>query len=596
MSDEFAPYAGDFKQLVFDELRSIAKDGWFNFRARDCRTLAKLCPPEPEDRSPEAPIQRTLLDLIDPIPTRPDGSALDRKPLIERDLDDDGLFGRILYGEPGMLTLPIGENGVDLTFVPRDMLIGGRHEVLAKLRGRSLSTVTKGPKSREPKGGLAYQFHLDLRDRLLLAVSTSPVEAEETLEPDSPASGSPTVPKSSERDFPPHWTKLTMAAAIAFVLILAVFIVVSAISGGTSGSTSGLDRRAFKPKSVSEVAGFGAGLEVNNLSFRPGWTTRAAVDATDRVKFAVWLANRSEIATRPLSLWAQVKSGSEANGFARRVRAVISDKSTGQVYVMTPWAEFENDSGQMGDLMVGQYADAHAAQIFDKSGELIRDVKDHTGVAQLPFIDGQFPDPNAITNAFTGPVDVGKLSARQEVSVVISGSWQIEPRVGFGNVPPAFKIVSEPGGKWVRGVGAAKAGQRIRFSLILDNASTVSSLARVRVKLRSGADGRYVRVQLFGTLEERSRHIGDAIVNSSDNQPIELQPLSGTTYVDRLKDPSECASTSTPGARVRRKILDGIAFGGVDIGQFGGYTPHSKCAGIEFNQWVYFDADVVAKR
>ncbi len=145
------------------ELKRVRRLGFWRFRARDCPTLARLCGPAPAGHPAEAPIRERLLDLLDPTVLDEHGRPRQRMPLEQRDRMDDGLFGRILFGEPGPMSLAgIGPRGQARDVCPRDLLLTGRYDLLASLRGVHISTVNKVPKEREPRGGQAHQVLLDL--------------------------------------------------------------------------------------------------------------------------------------------------------------------------------------------------------------------------------------------------------------------------------------------------------------------------------------------------------------------------------------------------------------------------------------------------
>lgn len=149
---------------LLTELTGIRKVGFWEFRARDCRTLAQICGRPTPGEKPELPIQRWLREQLDP-PVDRLGQARERKPLGKRSTYDEGLFGLILFGEPARIEFPDGVT--PRTVNPRALELKDRYEVLASLRHVSVATIAKGPKAREPKGGAAHRLMLDLVDALL---------------------------------------------------------------------------------------------------------------------------------------------------------------------------------------------------------------------------------------------------------------------------------------------------------------------------------------------------------------------------------------------------------------------------------------------
>lgn len=168
MSDDVENLEPDLKASLLGELVSLRREGFWDFRGRDYSILTRLCGPPQAGESPQIPIQRRLLDLLDPTPVDHHGHELPRTDLGTRDANDPGLFGRVLFGEPGKITI---EQAGNLALNPRERDLARRYEDLAALLCVTPETVRKGPKAREPRGGPAHRLMMDLVDGLL---STSP--------------------------------------------------------------------------------------------------------------------------------------------------------------------------------------------------------------------------------------------------------------------------------------------------------------------------------------------------------------------------------------------------------------------------------------
>lgn len=241
---EPVPTDDNFDAVLLRELRTVRERGFWGFRARECRTLAGLCGPALDGEPPEAPIQRRLLDLIDPEPVDDRGRKLGRIDLEKRDHRDRGLFGRILFGEPrATITFPgAGPGRTDLVLNPSAKLLTGRYSDLALLRGVSESTINKSPKEREPRGGQAHQFMLDLIDALRAGTPTKTSESPRQPDGTHDCGQEATTIQQGVQDtesLTRHSRKRWAAAsAVAAVGAIAVLTLIGVWNGSPNGRTS----------------------------------------------------------------------------------------------------------------------------------------------------------------------------------------------------------------------------------------------------------------------------------------------------------------------------------------------------------------------
>jgi hypothetical protein len=230
------------------------------------------------------------------------------------------------------------------------------------------------------------------------------------------------------------------------------------------------------------------------------------------------------------------------------------------------------------------------------SGDVLRTLRFETGA--IPY---RTPDDLWGQSELELGVDglpLGRLESGERVMVEFVASWEVSNYFDsekFGNLAPTFEVngssATEP-----LDIGSAQVGDRLTFYVLLDNQGNYPTPSRVRVDFLPRKGGRYIEMRTFAIQYDRQQMFGTTTINSGDGRPITLRPIPNSTqllshplgsWVYHPDCPLEEAPTDS------RRLEEGIALGGVDIGEFGGFTPHGNCAGIEFNKQLRFEAAVM---
>ena len=133
--------------------------------------------------------------------------------------------------------------------------------------------------------------------------------------------------------------------------------------------------------------------------------------------------------------------------------------------------------------------------------------------------------------------------------------------------------------------GAARPGEPLAFSIMLDNTGFRPAQVHLRVAFTPRRRARFITVAWLASENgETARRLGRAIVNA-EGKPISLSVRHGTT---RLYGAHSACSRQ----RLIRRLPDGISEGGLDVGSIGGFRRRDLCNGTEFVRFVNFVVDV----
>lgn len=563
------------EEAVLVDLRRIRKSGWYRFSALSVPTLADLCPAGKEETAEDA-IRRVLLALLDPPPRDGKGRELPRVPLTSRSRRDQGLFNRVLFGEPGRFTLPATGTVGELTLNPKDTKLGQRYRDLGVLWGVSGDTIQKLPKQREPEGGLAYRAMRDVAGRLLADPAGKATVGLET------ATARANIDKPLDR-------RRRIAAAVTLGLAAAVSVVaVWALSSGDPPDTRADSRTGAVPITTNTV-GYGFGVRVRNEKIDRSWAASIRADPTDRLRFRLRIDNLSRLESPRLVAW--VLGPTAVRDRAVQLKFVVA---TSNGTVLTE--KLSTTLRYWGWLPPNELAVLpHPVTVRDRTLKHLRTV--------FQPLDG-YTIPERVVNDYINNraevVHLGKVAPSTSSLVDFVADWYLgsptrEPfgrtRLRFGPQP------DKAGADWTvrERPQTVRVGDRLRFLAHLDNQTSQEGEGTVRVATERRAEGRALRVRVLGRLHySQEMELASATLNSSDGQPIRLAPIPGTTVLR----PRPAASARSGGPCVNtspdRRLADGIFYGGVSIGRFGGFTPHSTCAGTDKNRWLVFDAVVAS--
>lgn len=395
-----------------------------------------------------------------------------------------------------------------------------------------------------------------------------------------------------------HSRRVLLGAPLALLAIaMVVFLVAqlerdgSSVSGPDRPSMGGRAEAASEEMVTNARYNLSAGLRVANRSYDDRWATHIRADPTDHLALALTLENKAPVTSYPLVLWTNYEQDPEAIG-DYRVRLLVAT-ANGAVLLKSPWVYFHPWTNQVEDFQIETGGRAVKAWVSDPDGDLLRTVKGETGT--IPYLT-----PVDLRSPYQGWADhlpVGPLASGQRVLVEFGASWNFLGKAEFGTTTPTFGIEGRTGSDTLN-TGSVRVGDRVTFTALLDNQGTIAFPGHLRVGFQPRKGGRYILMRLYGSLWEGETLIGTATINSADGRPIALIPQPGSTEVwshppgPWIHDP-DCPVSSAP---IKKRVLeDGITLGGVDIGDFGGFTPHGNCAGVEFNEQLHFKATVVPR-
>ena len=329
-----------------------------------------------------------------------------------------------------------------------------------------------------------------------------------------------------------------------------------------------------------------AGLRGVNRSYEKRWGTRIRADVTDRLRFALTLANRAAKQSPELVAWVHL-DGDPGIPHGRRVGVVLA-RPDGSILLRSPPLHIRGWSQDNSPFVFGP----DTASISDPSGQLVRKVS-------LSGSPGTAPRELPALPPGLGPwaIRIGRLAPHQQVVVQVDAMWNSFPPgpEGFGGATPLFRVDTTPKQEW-RSSGGVRVGDQVEILLLLDNQSFQERFAHVRVAVQPRRHGQFLRLTLFGTLQGTpEQKIGSATINSSDGRPISLIPQPSSTKLLVPKPGAKGRSDPCYKGGHDSSLDDGITLGGIDIGFFGGYTLHAGCGGTEFNRQIRLRATVIAR-
>lgn len=389
-----------------------------------------------------------------------------------------------------------------------------------------------------------------------------------------------------------EWMRYAIAGAAAAAVVAALLWLAPGQEDGEAGESgpSGRAEAVAGEMSTSPENNLTAGLRVANRTLGDRWATDIRADPTDRLAFALTLENKAPVRSYPLVAWTQHEKDAEVI-YGHRVRLVIA-KPSGEVLMETPWVHTRAWTNQFDRFYVVIRERAGMGVVRSPSGDVLRTLRRDTGAN--PY---RIPDELLGTSELDLGLDslpIGRLGSGERVMVEFIASWDVsEAYEGFGGVDPTFEVNDS---SETLNIDSVRVGDRLTFFILLDNQGNASRPSLVQVDFLPRKGGRYLEMRSVGIQFEREQLIGTATINSASGRPIWLRVVPNSTELlshplgSWVYDPA-CPVSEAP--TDSRKLEDGIALGGVDIGEFGGFTPHGSCAGVEFNMQLRFEAVVM---
>jgi hypothetical protein len=325
---------------------------------------------------------------------------------------------------------------------------------------------------------------------------------------------------------------------------------------------------------VHQAINLVASLRAINRSYLGRWGTQIRADPTDRISFALTIQNLAASRSPVLTAWTQVEDDpGVVNG--KRVRIVLA-QSNGMVLLTGPSVQVRGWSNQFGPFRIA--SSPASASVSTLSGRLL------SNVAVNPTPSDTVP---VELQQSSDSIRIGRLNGHKSVRVQFEGGWRLPGLMGFGLVLPVFHIDGAKTSEW-RNIGSVHVGDLLTIGITLDSQSNFASVGQVRVSLHPESGGRFVRLKVFGALGQHEQLIGAGIINSANDKSIVIEPRQGTTLLRTGFRSTACSKLTKP-----VELQEGITQGGVTIGMFGGFTPHSTCAGIDRNRYITFQASVM---
>lgn len=402
-------------------------------------------------------------------------------------------------------------------------------------------------------------------------------------------------PKRGARSLP-RWAAITGAAALVVALVVAL-----ALTGPLDDHANGpvakpspvLDKSPDAPPAgrgpetppadlvLQPSKALAVGVRALNRTIDRRWGTRIRADPNDKLTIALTIKNHLKKRTPPLSVWIQITGGEKRPEFKRHgrpARLLIHDDS-GTVWATTPWLAFDSWTNQMYRFTTPIGSEGQDASAQDLESGRVRRLAQDTG--------GTIPADLSSAGDLGGPIDIGVVDPGKTLLVRFPANWTYFPTYDFGGVPPTFRVLGGNPKQWVNS-GAVDVGDTIKVFQLLDNQSNIPAYGKIRVRFRKKDDGSYVQMTTYGALNDHRRAIGKMTISSRSGAPIAVLPRPGTTVLRTARRTVPCHKHGPD-----KRLEDGIAQGGIDIGVFGGFTPHSNCAGVDPNRYLFFDATIV---
>lgn len=306
-----------------------------------------------------------------------------------------------------------------------------------------------------------------------------------------------------------------------------------------------------------------------NASAGKRWGGTITGDAGDALRFRLGVANLASLPTPPLEL-ALARSDLGGSTAAALVSA-FHERGSDVLPLLGARATVRAYSA-FGAFRLGK------VNLIDTRGRVIREL-------HPPITGTGLALPGTLSQV--AHLDLGVLRPHEEVTIAFSGSFA-RPSSGQLSGGQSIEFRSLPSGRYASS-GAARRGDRLKFSILLANTGFESIRVHVRVTIAPHHQGRYVKITAVGAGEgDRPSSLGRAIVNARGRRPITIALMPATTEIWRAGD----ANPKCPRAAFLGRLPDGLDEGGLDIVRLGGYKSHDPCHGAEFTRFVNFTAVV----
>lgn len=561
------------RAAVRDELYKVRARRWRKLSAYKFPLLNELSLSQP-GTSAEGRIQHLLMDLVDPL----DDGEGERVPLEKRSIDDRGLLGRWLLGQPMSFVL----GGVE--YRPGTKKTESRDDDLADLRADGLDLMRGPTNGRTP--GPGWVLFEEVTDELLALAVPSIESGAEVWEPYLKG---PETAASSLRVRLTAWRpnrRLTIALGAAVGLVATVIAIGYGIELGPFAKDPAGKFAPDQPP-MAEGLGIASGIQAINRTKAPKWGTQIVADPIDKVEFDVWVANRSKASTGPLTAWLETQELGDSNG--QRVRAVVTGES-GRPLIRSNWLVSRSMTNPYGPLATT------GKQIGNVSGTddvvlVFNDDNKQISSGEIQSAES-FPKSAGISSV-KQPTDIPEAAYSVKFAALPAGeqrhamfrlTWSpfgtlptLENMAGFTDA-----ILNDEPVDASRNIDVEVGDKLVVTETVAPSATDVVPLpavARAVVKPQSGTKPARLTFVIGGP---KIAKLGTTTIQAVSafgpkGQPVTFELIPKSTTLFKV-DPETCGKGSTQWT-AEPVSDDLVRAGGLTIGALGGYTPNDKCGG-----------------
>lgn len=359
-------------------------------------------------------------------------------------------------------------------------------------------------------------------------------------------------------------------AIVGGIIVPVVLFVFSGDRGGGSASSVS-SPRTTAPMTTTPTPPAPTTLNVGmsavgfNESYGRKWGTRLALDSYDQLKLRIKVWNKKSTPTADMVLDLLYQ-----NSYPSFFITGLHARNGGAPTSLGPEVKLDVYSG------IGSFW-PKSVDIVDEHGDVIRPL-------QAPLTDNGGSWPANLQ--YAGSYDLGVIAGHQKRIVDVTGAFNLPGGSQLaGGTALEFRRLPESRTTYTTS-GSARPGDRLRFSLLLNNTGFRAASFHIRLQVEPTHAASFVRVAAYDVgdlVNGRPWMLGRVIVNAED-RPIRLSVIPRTTWL--WSAGSKCSTQ-----RRLRRLPDGIAKGGLDIG-IGGFRSHDPCHGAEFTRFLNFDIAV----
>jgi hypothetical protein len=300
------------------------------------------------------------------------------------------------------------------------------------------------------------------------------------------------------------------------------------------------------------------------------WRSALTADSTDPLKLEMQLQNLSS--TRSPRL--EVALFSSASGDDTELTEAIHEIGQYGYPYVGPEVEIKEYSG-FGPLSLG-------TALIRQGGNR------HGAVLQVPRRTTMSVPPGETLEA---DYVVGSLGPHADVRLEVRAKYATPVSAGLDGSSIEYETFGSH--RWLE-ADAVRPGEKLEFSILLNNSGFQPVRARTRVNVQRHRAGEFLTVSalawesgakpdaIHGPISQ-----GIAILNADGRRLSGLRIVPNTTQLLQAAD-----KTCPTKERLVARLANGIATHQISVGEVGGFRPHDPCHGEEFTRFVNFDAIV----